>query len=252
MHGTAYAVRRILGSGLRQGDQHGIGNAMDFEDILAADPDRAIMLAHVPIAHRAALIALWRLDLRGAEIVRSTTEAMIGRMRLTWWYEALGKLDSSEPPAEPLLEEVAAALVGAGVAGSALGEALIGWEALLDPMPLDADALNAFAAERGAGLFGVAAGLLGGAAGSVSGAGKGWALVDAARHLTDTESRARALDLAAPLLAEALSVRWPRALRPLGMLARFAEDDRCSGLAAGRAGSPRRMLRGLGFRLAGR
>lgn len=225
---------------------------MDFQDILAADPDRAIMLAHVPMARRAAFIALWRLDLRGAEIVRSTTESMIGRMRLTWWYEALGKLDTAAPPAEPLLQEVAAALVGSGVAGSALGEALIGWEALLDPMPLDADALDAFAAERGAGLFRIAAGLLGGESGGVSGAGRGWALVDAARHLSDPESRARALDLAAPLLAETLATRWPAALRPLGMLARFAEDDRRAGLTPGRAGSPRRMLRALRFRLAGR
>lgn len=232
--------------------RRGIGNDMDFEDILAADPDRAIMLAHVPVARRAAITALWRLDMRGAEIVRSTTESMIGRMRLTWWYEALGKLDAARPPAEPLLEEVAAALVASGVSGAALGEAMIGWEALLDPLPLDEEALGAFSAERGAGLFGVAAGLLGGATEAVAAAGRGWALVDAARHLSDAETRARALAMAQPALADALAARWPRVLRPLGLLARFAEDDRRAGGSAAAAGSPRRMLRALGFRLAGR
>lgn len=224
---------------------------MDIADILAADPDRAIMLAHVPPARKAAIATLWRLDLKGVEIVRSTTEAPIGQIRLTWWHDALIALDTAPAPAEPLLQAVTEALIPVGAGGQGLAEAIIGWELLLEPLPWSDAMLTAYAAARGAGLFEAAARALDCEDPRVGAAGRGWALVDLARHLGNAQARAQALALAAAPLAEALVGRWPKRLRALGMLAHFAESDRAAGAPAGRGGSPGRMLRALGFRLTG-
>jgi len=225
---------------------------MDLTDILAADPDRAIMLAHVPLLRRAALAALWRLDIKGATVVRTTSEPLIGQMRLTWWHDALTALDTVPTHAEPVLAQIGTIVEAGQVRGADLAAAIVGWEVLLEPMPLPEALLTEFASVRGEGFFLAASQILSASDPRVAAAGRGWALVDLACHIGDAETRTTALALAEAPLAEALAARWPGMLRPLGMLARFADDDRKAGAQPGRGGSPARMLRALRFRLAGR
>lgn len=47
------------------------------------DPEISLSIAHAPPYARAALGLLWTLDARLADIVRTTTEPLIGEMRLT-------------------------------------------------------------------------------------------------------------------------------------------------------------------------
>jgi len=98
-----------------------------------------------------------------------------------------------------------------------------GWLAILGDEPIEADALDLYAARRGGLLFTCAARLLGGDAPGIAAAGEGWALIDLARHSTEAHDIDAAL---AAARQRRLPGRWPRALRPLGMLAVLADRDR--------------------------
>src|SRR5205823_2099924 len=153
------------------------------------------------------------------------------------------------PPAEPLLQALAAAVLPAGVNGTALAALEAGWSVLLDDGPLDAAALRLYAAHRGGILFRLSTRLLGGEA-EVEPAGAAWALVDLARHSSRPEEAALAMGIAAEIPEPA---GWPKALGPLAMLSLLARRD----LARGgppfeRQGSPGRMARLLAYRLTGR
>ena len=108
-------------------------------------------LAYAPRERRALLTALFGLDDALASILRTTREPMVGQMRLTWWREALERLDREPAPAEPVLQALAAMVLRRGVAGGDLAGVVDGWEALLVD-PLDDAAMIAHA-ERGRVLF---------------------------------------------------------------------------------------------------
>lgn len=202
------------------------------------DPEVALALSYAPADARRRLETLWAFDARLADIVRTTTEPLIGRMRLTWWHDAV--TGDAPPAGEPLV----AAVRDAALPQDALVRMVDGWEALLDGD--DPATLTVYAEGRGGGLFAAAAAVLGTAASRR--AGEGWALVDLARHHSRPEVAARALGLAQQRLAEA-PVRWERAGRPLGALAKLARRD-CCGLE--RQGSPRRVLAAAWLALTGR
>lgn len=192
--------------------------------------DREVRLAmsYAPSRAAASLTALWSLDARLAGILRTTSEPMIGQMRLTWWHDALGK------PGTIAGEPVLAALGATDLAPTHLQLIVEGWESLLDGD--DDAALAVFADARGGGLFAAAAAVLG-AGDPVEQAGAGWALVDLARHHSRTDVARRALGMAAGRLATA-PTRWSKPARPLGMLAKLARRD----LAGPEPqGSPRRI-----------
>ncbi len=213
----------------------------------ALDPDRTLALAYVPAAKRPAVDALWRLDVTLGAVLAGGSEPMVTRIRLAWWREALERLDVAPPPAEPLLQALAAHALPKGVKGGELAAMEEGWEAIAAPRTIDGPALEIFARERGARLFGLSARLLGDDAVPVEAAGRCWALVDFARHARDPREVDLALAAARPL---ELPGRWPLALRPLGMLAVLARRDaHASSLA--RQGSPDRMARMLAHRLTG-
>jgi phytoene synthase len=124
-----------------------------------------------------------------------------------------------------------------------------GWEVLLAEGPLGAADLEAYAALRGGALFRHSARLLGGAGFPVEGAGRLWALTDLARRSADPGEARAALAAASHHVERA---KWPRPLRPLGMLAAVARRD----LARGpdrreQPGAPARMIRMLCHRLTG-
>lgn len=184
---------------------------------------KMLVANYAPQAARAAVRALLTLDLQLGDIVRTTREPLVGQMRLTWWAEALEQLDAAQPPAEPVLAALAADALPRGVGGGALAAMVDGWEILLDPgVPTDAD-LARYADARGAALFRAVATVCAIAADErIEAAGRGWALADLARNVTDRDLTLRADALAAPLLDMAARHRWSRRGRALGALVLLA------------------------------
>jgi phytoene synthase len=124
-----------------------------------------------------------------------------------------------------------------------------GWLAILGDEPVEAEALAIYAARRGGLMFALSARLLGGRAAHLVSAGEAWALVDLARHSIEPHDVDAAL---AAAHARQLPRRWPRALRPLGMLAVLAERDLQRGPPAWEEpGAPPRAARMLRHRLTG-
>jgi 15-cis-phytoene synthase len=207
------------------------------------DPDRRLALAYVPAAARPAVEALWRLDVAFATILATGTQPLISQMRLAWWREALERLDSAPPPAEPVLQALAANVLP-DVTGAELAAMEEGWLILLSDEPLREADLERYAELRGGLLFTYTARLLGESDFSVAQAGKAWALADLARH-------SRRVDEIKTPLPEP-KTKWPRRLRPLGMLAMLARRDlKYVGQAPEKQGSPARMLRVIWHRITG-
>lgn len=187
--------------------------------------ERRLILSYAPETGRAGVAALLDLDDTLAAVIRQMREPMIAQMRLTWWHDALSRLDQAPPPAQPVLTALASTVLPQGVAGADLATLVEGWEALIEGEPADAAVRAAYAAGRGERLFALAARLCGGAAAAVVPAGRGWALADLSRSVTDVaagEAAAREADAA---LRTAFGLPWPRRLRMLGALARQAQMD---------------------------
>lgn len=215
---------------------------------MITEPERRMILSYAPgTASRRGLAALLALDDRLAETVRTTTEPMLGQIRLQWWHDALSKLDTAPPPAEPVLEGVADDVLGNGVTGAAVADIAQAWQVVLQD-ELDAAGLKAFAL-RGSRLFELAGRLAGASPDDpLMLAGEGWALADLAGGLSDPGEVAAARMIAEQALAGAVAVRWSRNGRALGAMAHLARLD----LAGVPFGSPRRTGRALWHRLTGK
>jgi phytoene synthase len=208
------------------------------------DPDRRLALAYVPARARPAIAALWRLDVTFATILAAGRDPMASRLRLAWWREALEALDRVAPPAEPLLQALAAHVLPAGISGAALARMEEAWATLLSDEPLTPDEQANYASLRGGILFEASARLLGVPDFPVAPSGRLWALVDLARHNSGRDSM--------QIVAPESGVKWPRVLRPIGMLAMLArrDSDRL-GKPLEKQGNPARMLRMLRHRIFG-
>jgi phytoene synthase len=216
------------------------------------DPERALALGYARGDAVASLRALFLLEDTLAAILRTTSEPVVGQMRLTWWHDALTRLDSESPPAEPVLRALAESVLPRGVTGARLAVLVEGWEVLIEADTLNAAAMLAHADARGAALFRIA-GTLVASADRLADAGRGWALEDLARHLSDATAAETARALAAPLLREATSVRWSGGGRALGALAHIARMN--LSLPPGQAipaGAPGRVARLMWHRITGR
>jgi phytoene synthase len=213
------------------------------------NPDIALALRSAPAALRPALAALWALDGALGKVLATGREPMISRIRLAWWREALERLDRDPPPKEPVLEGVATHLLPAGLSGAELATMEEAWLAILGDEPIEAEPLAAYAAGRGGLIFDFSARLLGGRIVHLASAGEAWALVDLARHSTEPHDVEAAL---AAARTRPFPRRWPRALRPLGMLAVLAARDLRRGPPAWEeAGAPPRTARMMRHRLTG-
>ena len=218
-------------------------------DLSELDPDRYLALSYVPGGRRAALAALWRLDVTLGRVLAGASDPMLSRIKLVWWRDALEQLDRTPAPAEPVLEAVAAHLLPAGLSGAELSQLERGWSALLVEGALSPGDLSGYAAGRGGLLFRYGARLLGADMAEVHRGGEVWALADLARNANPVD--------AAAALAEARALephgRWPSPLRPLGMLARLSRRDAERGVERLEPrGSPARMLVMARHRLTGR
>lgn len=224
----------------------------DPDRALPEDPERALILSYAPADGRASLAALLALDEALAQLLRTTSQPAVGQLRLAWWREALAKLDTAPPPAEPVLRGLATDVLPRGVTGASLVPIVHGWEVLVEEEALDGLALARYGAGRGA-LFAAAGAALGAAGDPLTLGGEGWALADLARHLGDGAEADAARSAAAPRLAQALAARWSRNGRALGALAHRARMDlREPADSPLPIGAPRRVARLLWHRLSGR
>jgi len=217
--------------------------------ISLADPERALAVAYAPADLRPALTALFALDERFGTVVSSTSEPMIGLMRLAWWREALEKLDHDPAPSEPLLSVLAEQTLPHGITGATLAAIEDGWAALIDGEP-DPDAIARHGRERGRNLFGAAAALVGSHDPRLPDAGEVWALTDLGYRHSQDKVRQAAREQARALAANVPPGPWAGPARPLAALFVLARHD---ALASTRAqGSPGRLLRMLALRVSGR
>ncbi len=221
----------------------------------ADEIDEAMIRSAVPPPARAGWRALRELDATFGGILRNTREPMVGQMRLTWWHEALTALDVAPPPAQPVLQGLAGYVLPRGVRGDALADMIDGWELLLDGPALEDATLSRFATIRGGGLFRALAGVLVDGrpddvvASILSAAGECWALDDLGTRLSDATAARRAARLADERYEAAFDVRWPRALRPLGVLTIVGRARRTGNPAPG---GPALALRLIRFRITGK
>jgi 15-cis-phytoene synthase len=197
------------------------------------DPDRAFALGHVPSAFRGAVAALWALDEQFGQIVASTTQPMVGQMRLLWWREAL----NTKVSGHPVLAELTS-VFARGVDARELGTIIDGWEELLEPLPLTEAQLTAFATQRGSQMFKLSAQLCDVTCPAAAGAG--WALADFGFRCSDKVTSSRALAMASDSFATLDLKAVPR---PLRILVRLARNDVTAGQRIVR--TPWKLLRSV-------
>lgn len=206
--------------------------------LLELPPLHRLITAYAPKVLQEGMRHIWVFDARLANIVRTTSEPMIGQMRLTWWHEALSQ---GKGAGDPLLDALRADVLGKAGAGGLLS-AIEGWEVLLEPLPLSDGQLIAFAEHRGGGLFRQIGWLAGDCPPWLAQAGMAWALWDLSGHLSDAATAARAMTLAPEFLTDVPERGWPRSLAPLQILTGLARWD----AGQGRLAPPRLDLRQYG------
>ncbi len=208
-------------------------------------------IAYAPAARRTALAKLFQLDERLGQIVATTSEPMIGLMRLTWWREALEKLDQPgrKVPDEPLLRALAEEIVPRFASGAMLAAIEDGWSALIDEDDPERLLLR-HGGERGRHLFAAAAAILGADDARLPAAGEVWALTDLGFHHSSATLSAAARTRAVQLADAIPSGRWPSAARPLAALFTLAVGDSRKGRRV--QGGPARLMRMLALRMTGR
>ena len=215
-------------------------------------PDKKLAFAHLPARHRPAVEALFAIDAAMGDVVSSTSEPMLGQIRLAWWRERLEELDGGQAaPAEPRLQAVERELLPLGMKASDLASLERGWVRLFDPFPWDVGTSEAIWF-RGRQLFAIAAQIVARTDDPIEAAGGLWALVDAARHCSDGASRQMLLNQAGAFAKGLNGARFEPALRPLSMLASVAVRDLIRGEPFEPEGTPGRAAAMLSHRFRGR
>lgn len=201
--------------------------------------DLDLVRLYWPNELRPAFDALFAIDAALTEVVMTSTQPALGAIRLAWWREALERLDSAPPPAEPRLQAAAAELLPRGVTGRALAALEDGYAACLDEQ-IDAERVEA----GGMALFAAAAQLLG--ADDIK-------LADAGRfHAAARAARCGLMTIPDDVTTSSLAgYRFPRALRPLTGLARLAARDVSHAPALEPEATPGRAFALLRHRLFG-
>ena len=161
---------------------------------------------------RPAFDAVFAIDDAMADVVASTSQPALGAIRLAWWREALERLDTAPPPAEPRLTAAARELLPRGISGRQLAALEEGWASLIEEAP---DFMQV--ARRGQRLFAILARLLEAPAGDLDADGRLFAGVDAARRGYWT--------LAKNKNAATAARARPKAMRPVTALAVLAARD---------------------------
>lgn len=170
---------------------------------------------------------MFALDAALGNVLRTTREQMLGRIRYAWWRERLQELDEGIVPAEPVLEGAARIVETGRLDGNALAQLVDRWEPLLEDMPWEGEVTGAIFG-RGAFLFGYAGLLL---SADLPGiklaqvAGSLWTGMDFAKHCTDADERDTIIDVAHDTMEKFGGGPVEMAVRPLTMLGLLARRD---------------------------
>ncbi len=191
---------------------------------LQLSPLHRLVLAYAKAADRSRYTLIFLLDSRLAEVIRSTSETLIGQMRLTWWRDILTKPIADRPAGEPLV-----ALINAveqhGDDLEPLLDLVEGWAMLLDDFPWDDRQFDQYATKRGESVFRFVLGADRELTEDQRMAAQAWALWDFARHCTDKQMREEAFSRCNRLFNAVSSVRFDRSGRPLSIFCNLAQRD---------------------------
>ncbi len=188
------------------------------------DPMRRLALAYARAVDRDRYKTAFALDAKLGDIIRTTSEILIGQMRLTWWRDILTKPADERPAGEPLLE-LLTPLEAAGQDISPLIRMVEGWEMLLDDFPWEDRQFAKHAEFRGEGLFQFALGSEKPLDEQQKNASRSWALWDFARHCSDRATREEAFHKCCALHEKCQNVRFDRSGRPLSILCQIVARD---------------------------
>lgn len=193
----------------------------------ALPPRLRLALAYAPALTSDRWLGLLALDQRLAATVRSAREPMLAQIRLAWWRERLAAGPSAWPAGEPVFT----VLAGWGGDSASLVPLADGWEELIAPPPLAADAFAALAEARSRAMAAIVpTGEQGGE--DARHMATDWALADLAARVSHPGEQALLGDLmnARPWR----SARLPAGLRPLAVLHALAARDLRKGRIADR------------------
>jgi 15-cis-phytoene synthase len=197
-----------------------------MDDLLT--PECRLALAYAKSALRPSFTTLFLLDATLGRILSQVGEPHLAQIRLAWWRAELEGLSrAAAAPNDPILAECWALIRRHDVTSGMLAGLTDGWEALLETSPLTADSLSRHGTARGHVLFAIA----GQIAGVETSAGAGWALADFSLRCSDPQTAAFARSMALACLTENPAAAVPSAMRPFGIVTRFAERDAATGAA---------------------
>lgn len=215
------------------------------------EPLQRLIAAYARSADRDRYALLFALDARLAEVVRSTTEILIGQMRLTWWRDILTQSAAERPAGEPLVAQINL-LEKSGASLAPLVSLVDGWEVMLDDFPWEDRQFDHYATARGEGYF--ASGLAGDPSLSERQAeqARAWALWDFARHCSDENMRRDAFDRCSRIMASRPKPDFDRSGRPLSILCQLMLRDVRKGQLTANLYSPASAARIIGHGISGR
>ena len=191
---------------------------------LQLDPLHRLVLAYAKPKDRDRFALLFAIDSRFADIIRATSEILIGQMKLTWWRDILTMPPEKRPVGEPLVEQMNK-LQAHGTDLHPLMQLIEGWEMLLEDFPWDDRQFEQYAADRGAGFFGFCVENRENLSSEQRDLSKSWALWDLARHCSDPEMRRLAFEKSAEYLASVQDWSFDRNGRPYSILCKLVARD---------------------------
>lgn len=214
----------------------------------AVPPLAMLLSAHAAAGQVDRHRALWAFDARLAKVARTTSEAMIGQMRLAWWNDVIDDGTGMKGTGEPVVDAMRAS---GAMDAPGLSAVIDGWEVLVVEPEIDLIGLRDYAAGRGGGLFRALADVAE-APDWLEAAGRVWALWDLAGHVGDAALGKAALELAQELLPQVDGARWTRRWKPLRIAFTLARQDVLEGRGASTGISRALAWRLLRIALVGR
>ena len=158
------------------------------DQVRRQDRDRYLTALFAPAERREDLFALYAFNLEVAKTAEVVSEAMVGRIRLQWWREAVDEIFGGRPRAHAVIGPLARAVDRHGLPRAPFDRLIDAREADLDgEPPADLAALEAYAEGTAASLFALALSVLGSpadlgpAAEAAHHLGVAWALTGLAR-----------------------------------------------------------------------
>ncbi len=132
------------------------------QEVQAHDRERFLTCLFAPAEHREALFALYAFNLEVAKTAEVVSEAMLGRIRLQWWREALDGIYEATPRKHAVVEPLSDAVKRYDLPRSLFDRIIDGRELDLEDLPLrDLDAFEAYTADTSGAVVQLAARILG-------------------------------------------------------------------------------------------